>query len=63
MLATARTMEPASTLAGRASYRLASLQRVVIHVDSARFYASVEEVRRPELRGKPVIVGGAGVPG
>lgn len=55
MLATAGTVEPASTLAGRASYRLASMQRVVMHVDLDAFYASVGQLRRPELRGKPVI--------
>src|ERR1700680_5268281 len=32
-------------------------------VHLAAFYASVEQLRRPELRGKPVIVGGAGVAG
>jgi DNA polymerase-4 len=41
---------------------LAFVERFVLHMDLDQFIAAVELLRRPELRGKPVVVGGDGDP-
>ena len=33
------------------------MTRIVLHVDLDSFYASLEEIRHPEIKGKPVVIG------
>ncbi len=34
-----------------------NIKRIIVHVDMDAFFAAVEELGRPELKGKPVIIG------
>ena len=38
------------------------MERIVLHVDLDQFIVAVELLRRPDLRGRPVLVGGVGDP-
>src|SRR5271165_5075268 len=44
----------------RPSRDTSGVRRVIAHLDLDAFYASVELLRHPELRGRPVIVCGSG---
>lgn len=36
------------------------MTKVIVHIDLNAFFATAEEIRRPELRNKPLVVGGSG---
>jgi len=57
-----REAPPANSISGDMTTVAPRSSRRILHIDMDAFFAAVEELRRPELRGKPVIVGGRGDP-
>lgn len=49
---------PRIGLPGERADSVGNMQRWVLHVDMDAFYASCEQLTRPTLRGRPVLVGG-----
>jgi DNA polymerase-4 len=37
--------------------------RIILHIDMDAFFAAVEQKRRPDLAGRPIVIGGDGDPG
>lgn len=51
-------MQTSRSACGGTPIRLGRMQRWVLHIDMDAFFASVEQLTRPTLQGRPVLVGG-----